>query len=159
MKVKAAGEEIQIYDFNPVEALKIARKLEREGINFYGNLLKKAEDPKVKEALDYLRGQEEDHLKIFEKLIEREDPEAADEDDEDNVFDCVDDGVFLLPKEKDLAADFDSALELGVTIEKRSLAFYLELVKHTESEDGKNTINKIIEEEKKHWVELKKFIQ
>ena len=159
MKVKAAGEEIQIYDFNPVEALKIARKLEREGIFFYGKLLKKAEDPKVKEALNYLRGQEEDHLKIFEKLLEREDPEAADEDDEDNVFDCVDDGVFLLPQERDLAADFDSALELGVTIEKRSLAFYLELVKHTESEDGKNTINKIIEEEKKHWVELKKFIQ
>ena len=158
MKVKAAGEEIQIYDFNPVEALKIARKLEREGISFYGDLLKKAKDPQVKEALNYLRGQEEDHLKIFEKLLEREDPEAVD-DDEDDVFDCVDDGVFLLPQEKDLAADFDNALELGVTIEKRSLAFYLELVKHTESEDGKNTINKIIEEEKKHWVELKRFIQ
>jgi rubrerythrin len=158
MKVKVAGEEIQIFDFNPVEALKIARKLEREGINFYGDLLKKAEDPKVKEALNYLRGQEEDHLKIFEKLLEREDPETVD-DDEDDVFDCVDDGVFLLPQEKDLAADFDSALELGVTIEKRSLAFYLELVKYTESEDGKKTINKIIEEEKKHWVELKKFIQ
>jgi rubrerythrin len=158
MKVKAAGEVIQIYDFNPVEALKIARKLEREGIRFYGNLLQKAKDPKVKEALSYLRGQEEDHLKIFEKLLERQDPEAVDED-EDDVFECVDDGVFLVPQEKDLAADFDSALELGVTIEKRSLAFYLELVKHTESEDGKNTINKIIEEEKKHWVELKKFLQ
>lgn len=158
MKVKSTGEVIQIYDFNPVEALKIARKLEREGIRFYGNLLQKAEDPKVKEALSYLRGQEEDHLKIFEKLLERQDPEAVDED-EDDVFECVDDGVFLLPQEKDFAADFDSALELGVTIEKRSLAFYLELVKHTESEDGKNTINKIIEEEKKHWVELKKFLQ
>lgn len=158
MKVKATGEVIQIYDFNPVEALKIARKLEREGINFYGNLLQKAEDPKVKEALGYLKGQEEDHLRIFEKLLEREDPEAPDEDDEDDVFDCVDDGVFLLPREKDFAADFDSALELGVTIEKRSLAFYLELVKHTESNDGKKTINKIIEEEKKHWEELKKLI-
>lgn len=158
MKVKTAGEGIQIYDFNPIEALKIARKLEREGISFYGHLMQKAVDPKVKEALTYLKGQEEDHLKIFEKLLERVDPEAVD-DDEDDVFECVDDGVFLLPQEKDLAADFDSALELGVTIEKRSLAFYLELVKHTESEDGKNTINKIIEEEKKHWVELKKFIQ
>ena len=159
MKVKDTGEGIQIYDFNPVEALKIARKLEREGIRFYGNLLQKAADPKVKEALNYLKGQEEDHLKIFQKLLEREDPEAADEDDEDEVFDCVDDGVFLLPQEKDFAADFDNALELGVTIEKRSLAFYLEVVKHTKSEEGKNTIKKIIEEEKKHWVELKKFIQ
>ena len=34
MKVKDTGEGIQIYDFNPVEALQIARKLEREGIRF-----------------------------------------------------------------------------------------------------------------------------
>ena len=158
MKVKDTGEGIQIYDFNSVEALKIARKLEREGIRFYARLLQKAEDPKVKEVLNFLKGQEEDHLKIFEKLLEREDFEAV-EDDEDDLLECVDDGVFLLPQEKDFAADFDSALEFGVTIEKRSLAFYIEVVKHTKSEEGRNTIKKIIEEEKRHWEELKKFIQ
>ena len=71
----------------------------------------------------------------------------------------LDDGVFLLPQESDLAADFDRALELGVTIEKRSLAFYLEVVKHTESEEGKNTIKKIIGEERKHWEEMKRLLQ
>ena len=158
MKVKDTGEGIQIYDFNPVEALKIARKLEREGIKFYGNLLEKVDDPKVKEALSFLMGQEEEHLRIFEKLLEREDAEAVD-DDGDDLLESVDDGVFLLPQESDLAADFDKALELGVTIEKRSLAFYLEVVKHTESEEGKNTIKKIIGEERKHWEELKRLLQ
>ena len=158
MKVKDTGEGIQIYDFNNVEALKIARKLEREGIKFYGRLLEIAEDPKVKEALHYLRDQEEDHLRIFEKLLEREDDEALD-DDGDDLLESVADGVFLLPREQDLAADFDSALELGITIEKRSLAFYLEVVKYTESEEGKNTIKKIIAEERKHWEELKRFLQ
>ena len=158
MKVKDTGEGIQIYDFNPVEALKIARKLEREGIKFYGKLLAKADGPKVKEALAFLKGQEEEHLRIFEKLLEREDADAVD-DDGDDMFDNVDDGVFLLPQEEDLAADFDHALELGVTIEKRSLAFYLEVVKHTESEEGKNTIKKIIGEERKHWEELKRLLQ
>ena len=158
MKVKDSREGIQIFDFNPVEALKIARKLEREGIRFYGRLLQKAEDPKVKEVLTYLKGQEEEHLKVFEKLLEREDPEAVD-DVEDDVFECVDDGVFLLPREEDFTADFDSALELSIAIEKRSLAFYLEVIKHTRSEEGKNTIKKIIEEEKRHWEELKKFLQ
>jgi rubrerythrin len=158
MKVKDTGEGIQIYDFNPVEALKIARKLEREGIKFYGMLLEKADDPKVKEALTFLKGQEEEHLRIFEKLLEREDADAVD-DDGDDILESVDDGVFHLPQESDLAADFDHALELGVTIEKRSLAFYLEVVKHTESEEGKNTIKKIIGEERKHWEELKRLIQ
>jgi rubrerythrin len=158
MKVKDTGEGIQIYDFNPVEALKIARKLEREGIKFYEKLLEKADDPKVKEALTYLRDQEVEHLRIFEKLLAREDAEAVD-DDGDDVLESVDDGVFLLPQESDLAADFDRALELGVTIEKRSLTFYLEVVKHTESEEGKNTIKKIIAEERKHWEELKRLLQ
>ena len=158
MKVKDTGEGLQIYDFNPVEALKIACKLEREGIKFYGKLLAKADDPKVKEALAFLKGQEEEHLRIFEKLLSREDAEAVD-DDGDDMFDNVDDGVFLLPQEEDLAADFDYALEMGVTIEKKSLAFYLEVVKHTESEEGKNTIKKIIGEERKHWEELKRLLQ
>ena len=99
MKVKDTGEGIQIYDFNPVEALKIARKLEREGIKFYGKLLEKTDDPKVKEALTFLKGEEEEHLRIFEKLLEREDAEAVD-DDGDDLFESVDDGVFVLPQEK-----------------------------------------------------------
>jgi len=47
---------------------------------------------------------------------------------------------------------------LGIHIEKRSLAFYLEMVKHTDNEEGKVALKKIIDEEKKHWEELKKLI-
>jgi len=157
MKVRSTDEGIQIYDFNAAEALKIARKLERDGINFYKEFLETVEDPKVKEVLLYLLDEEMEHLKLFEKMLEREDSESLD-DDEEGVLDVVDDGVFTLPKSDALATDLDKAIQLGINIEKRSLSFYLEIVKHTKSEEGKNVLNIIIGEEKKHWEELKRLI-
>jgi rubrerythrin len=158
MKIKTAGEEIKIYDFNVLEAFKIARKLEREGISFYKKLAGDAKDPRVKEVLLYLLDEEEEHLQFFEKMVEGEDPDGLDDSGED-VTDIVESGVFALPDNKDLTADMDKALELGITIERRSLAFYLELLKHTESDEGKNALKKVIGEEEKHWEELKRLIK
>ena len=83
MKIKDTGEGIQIYDFSIVETLKIARKLEKEGIRFYETLLEKTQDPSVKEVCRYLLDEEKDHLRLFEKLLESEDAEALDDDGED----------------------------------------------------------------------------
>ena len=157
MKVRSTDEGIQIYDFNAAEALKIARKLEREGINFYKEILETVEDSKAKEVLLYLLDEEMEHLKLFEKMLEREDSESLDDDGE-GVLDIVDDGVLTLPKSEALATDLDKAIQLGINIEKRSLSFYLEILKHTKSEEGKNVLKKIIEEEKNHWEELKRLM-
>ena len=157
MKVRSTDEGIQIYDFNAAEALKIARKLEREGIKFYKEFLETVEDPKVKEVLLYLLDEEMEHIKLFEKMLEREDPESLDDDGE-GVLDVVDDGVYTLPKSEALATDLDEAIQLGINIEKRSLSFYLEIVKHTKSEEDRNVLKIIIGEEKNHWEELKRLI-
>jgi len=157
MKVRSTDEGIQIYDFNAAEALKIARKLEREGIKFYKEFLETVEDHKVKEVLRYLLDEEMEHLNLFEKMLEGEDPESLDEDGE-GALDVVDDGIFALPEYEVLATDMDEAIQLGMNIEKRTLAFYLEIVKLTKSEEGKNILKKIIGEEKKHWEELKRLI-
>ncbi len=157
MKIKDNGEEIQIYDFNVLEAFKIARKLEREGISFYKKLTETVKDPKVKEVLKYLLDEEEEHLQLFEKMVEGEDPDGLDDSGED-VTDIVETGVFVMPDDKELTADMDKALELGITIERKSLAFYLEVLKHTESEEGKNALKKVIGEEKRHWEELKRLV-
>ena len=158
MKIKGIGEEIQIYDFNAKEAFKVAHRLESEGISFYKKILDTANDPKVKEVLNYLLEEEKDHLQLFEKMIEGEDPEPLDDTGED-ILDIVGTGVFTLPKDEEIPADFDKAIQLGINIEKRSLAFYLEVAKHTESKEGKSALKKIIEEERKHWEELKRLIQ
>lgn len=158
MKVKNTGDGVQIYDFNIVETLKIARKLEKEGIRFYETLLGETANPTVKEVLSYLLEEEKDHLRLFETLLEREDPEAL-EDDGEEILDSVDDGVFVLPQNEAWASDFDAAMQVGIAIEKRSLAFYLEVMKYAESEEGKTVLKKIIAEERKHWEELQRCLQ
>jgi len=159
MRIKSVGEVIQIYDFNAKEAFKVARRLESEGISFYKKLLRTVKDPGVKEVLNYLLEEEKEHLQLFEDMLEGEDPEVFDNSGKD-ILDILDTGVFTLPKdEEEIATDMDKALQLGINMEKRSLAFYLEMVKYTESEEGISALKKIIEEEKKHWEELKKLTQ
>jgi len=158
MKIKDTGQGIQIYDFNSVESFKIARKLEEDGINFYSKLLGSMKDSRVREVLLYLLGEEKEHLKIFEEMLRHEDPEALDER-EGEIVDSMDTGVFAFPKDEEVASDFDKTLQLGIALEKRSLAFYLEVVKYTESEEGKDALKKIIAEEKRHWEELKNLTQ
>ena len=104
----------------------------------------------------YLLEEEEEHIRIFEKLIDKKDADALD-NREDDVLSIVDTEVFALPGDATSVEDLDKAIQLGINIEKRSLAFYLEIAKHTESEQGRNALKKIIGEEKKHWEELKKL--
>jgi rubrerythrin len=158
MKIKDTGEGIQLYDFNAVESYKIARKLENEGIRFYTKLLSVLKDPKVREVLIYLLDEEREHLALFEKMLLKESPEALDER-EDEIIDLMDTGVFAFPGGEEVPSDLDQALQLGITIEKKSLAFYLELLKYTVNEEGKSTLTRIISEEKKHWEELKKLTE
>jgi rubrerythrin len=158
MKIKDTGQGIQIYDFNSVESFKIARKLEEDGINYYSKLLGSMKDSRVREVLLYLLGEEKEHLKIFEEMLRHEDPEALDER-EGEIVDSLDTGVFAFPKDEEVASDFDKTLQLGIALEKRSLTFYLEVVKYTESEEGKGALKKIIAEEKRHWEELKNLTQ
>jgi rubrerythrin len=69
----------------------------------------------------------------------------------------VDDAIFSVTGNQVADADFGRALQLGITIEKRSLAFYLEVEKHTESCEGRNALRTIIAEERKHWEDLQQL--
>jgi len=158
MKVRDTVNGIQIYEFSAVEAYKIARKIEREGVRFYQLLMEKTADVGVKEMLTYLRDAEEEHLKLFEHLLEGAEREAG-SSEEDDLLDSVDDTIFSVTENEVSAADFKKALQLGIIIEKRSLAFYLEVEKYTESSEGKNALRKVIDEERKHWEHLKQLAQ
>lgn len=156
MKVRESERGIQIYDFTAVEAYKIARVIEREGIRFYRRLLDTTDDTKAQEVLGSLRNAEEDHLALFERLLTNAAGEAGD-GDEDGLLDVVDAGIFSVPDSALAVADFNQALQLGIIIEKRSLAFYLEVEKHTESSEGKDALRKVIAEERQHWEQLKRL--
>jgi rubrerythrin len=160
MKIQCTNGEISVHDFNQVEALKIARHLEKEGISFYRSLLKVTRDQKVKEVLTYLLSEEEEHLALFEKMLyelERRGEDLLDEDD--TLADVVSSGVFPSPGQMqdldEILRDGERAITLGADMEKRSLMFYLSILKHNEDETGRAAIKKVIAEEERHWEDLK----
>ena len=156
MRIRDTGTGIQLYDFTAPEAYRIARKIEHEGIRFYQLLMDKTADAGVRELVTRLRDAEAEHLKIFEQLLEGAGGKPGQWEDDD-LLDSVDDAIFSISDNQVAAADFGQALQLGIIIEKRSLAFYLEVEKHTESSEGKSALRKIIDEERKHWEDLKQL--
>ena len=51
MRIDYKGDEIIISDFKPLEAYKIARRLEAEGINFYSIFLSSVDDVDAEKAV------------------------------------------------------------------------------------------------------------
>ena len=156
MRIRDTGTGIQLYDFTAPEAYRIARNIEQEGIRFYQMLMDKAADAGVRELVTRLRDAEAEHLRIFEQLLEGAGGKPGQWEDDD-LLESVDDAIFSITEDQVAAADFGQALQLGIIIEKRSLAFYLEVEKHTESSEGKDALRKVIAEERQHWEQLKRL--
>ena len=54
MKVDFGGDEIRIQDFNELEAYKIARQLERDGIYYYSRMKEEVLKLKMGETVEML---------------------------------------------------------------------------------------------------------
>lgn len=165
MKVKLNDSgEVEIYDFNPVEALEVAVKIEEEGINFYTSLTKAVEDDETKNGLQYLLNEEKEHLKFFETQLERARGVAEDGFEEDNIFSYLEPGVFQQFREiktnsKSVLADPSKAIKLGILVEEDTVKFYRAILKNTGSDEGREAWEKIIDEEVKHKDKLTKILK
>jgi rubrerythrin len=154
MQIKEWGGRFVVSDFNEVEAYKISRKIESDGIAFYQSLLEKAGDRKTKETLEFLLQEEKRHLKFFENqlFLMREEGEESYEDDE--MLGSMDYGIF--PKtssedtEKMAGTDAIRTFGLGIVMEKRSIQFYEACSERVSDKKTVSELEKIIQEETKH---------
>lgn len=147
------------------EIVEIAVRIEENGYAFYtnaGEMVGKEND--IKSLFLDLADKEIQHMAIFQKLLEKYEPEdyALSNEDasgyishlaESHIFGKPDAGVKLAktvksPKE---------ALEIALKFENDSVAFYTELAARAKA-DSKKLIRQIIEEEKEHAAEIKKFL-
>jgi rubrerythrin len=142
-----------------VEAYKIARRLEAEGIEFYKAMIGAAQDTAAKRALELLLSQEKWHLETFEKKIE----ELAGPFEENAVVDEIDTKVFGSQDEpRDLASvvkDRKKAFELGILMEKRSIGFFKACRDKTSDAAAKKAFEDIIREEERHLDLLKEMFK
>lgn len=162
MKIDSSGDEIKIYDFSALEAYKIGRHLEEEGIAFYNSVVKADGNNKLSDSISSLINEEKKHYDILQDKIEKITEQNDDGFEEESIEDFLSSSVFSYLKEikngEEVFQDRQKAIEFGIIIENRSISFYEAILKSTEDPGGKDAIKDLIKEEQEHLAKLKTLI-
>jgi len=151
--------------YSGLEIIEIAIRIEENGQEFYtaaAEMIKEGTD--VKGLFYDLAEKELTHIAIFQKLADKFEPESF-EFSKDESFDYIghlaDTHIFGRKDSGTKLAKTIStpqqALEIAYKFENDSVVFYEELLKRASS-DAKKLILRIIEEEKEHAAEIKRFM-
>ena len=158
MDIKIGKEDIIISDFDELEVLKIAMKIEIDGEKYYKSVLGKSTDPRVIRTFKRLAEDERQHYEKFKGLFEVAcrgkgiDPSSI--DSEEGMFTYMDSGIFS--KDAEAKSVRDAVLNAQIA-ELRSILFYKEILKDTKNDGSKQTLNEIIEQEQMHFNILKSW--
>ena len=143
------------------EIVEIGIQIEKNGRDFYNSIAKKSKNQKTKGVFQYLAGEEEKHIAVFQKLLDSvnkyEPPESYPGEyfaymnalASENVFTQKDRGNNLAKK---VTSD-KQAIELGIAAEKDSIIFY-EAMKKTIPEYDLKIIDELIKQEQDHLRQL-----
>ncbi len=154
--------QIQITDFSPVQAYKIAAKLEEGGIAFYGQLGRQLKDESARREIKFIIQQEEAHLKVFRGLLEAARESADDAFEEDDIVDYLNTHVFDPSRQGEVAARADhrrTTLEEAVDAERRSVLFYEGCLAGTTDPAARKAFKEIIAEEKAHQAKFASLLR
>lgn len=158
MDIKIDKENIIINDFNELEVLKIAMKIEADGEKFYTSFLSKTKDERVKRTFKRLAEDEKSHYLTFKGLFEvelrKQGMDPSDVDTEEGLFDYMDSGIFIQGAE---ANSLKEVVMDGEIIELKSIAFYKKLLSETKNEGGKKALTEVLEQETMHYNILKSW--
>jgi len=143
------------------EILEIAIQIEKNGRDFYQTMGAQAKSVKAGDIFKFLAGEEEKHIKTFQKIldsIEKYEPQGLDSDDYyaymnalagENVFTKKDQGRELAGKIK----NDKEAIGLGIQAEKDSIVFY-EGIKKAVPDYDRRAIDEVIAQEQGHLRKL-----
>ncbi|MEN3014084.1 MAG: ferritin family protein [Endomicrobiia bacterium] len=145
---------------NISEVYQIAMQIEENGIKFYSLWAKKVKNKELKEIFSALAYAETEHKKIFEKMlkeIEDYEPKEAYPDEyfqylraySENLIFRIKDAKEKLKKIKSVS----KALEFAIEREKESILYYQE-AKNVVPQVQHSELEKIINEERKHFLDL-----
>jgi rubrerythrin len=138
-------------------ALESARKLEKEGFEFYTKAAGKTGNVDGVEMFKFLAGEEVKHYRIVDAIIKKAGgtsvPMADEKPYKSNVFEETAGGKV------GGKADQLDALNIGIQAEDRSIKAYSDIYDKTSDNNMKIVMKKLVEEEKKHRSILEKEIE
>ena len=153
-------------NFNDLEALSLAIKIENRGEAFYTQSISLAQNQDTKQMLAELAEQERDHAATFQKIYNELSGQKQSFDD-DYLYDpevsaylrtMAESSVFpsdegLKEMMKDIK-DITDVLKIGIQAEKDSILFYTEMIINARYVEAKDAFRRLLKEEKKHLMDL-----
>ena len=147
--------------FNPGDVLQFAIRIEEDGEMFYHKAALNAEDKEVRDLFNNLADEEIRHKRVFQEMLSRIEvnPQAESYRGEYGAYlrDYIDGKVVFTRKTgaeaSDDTKDALSAIVFAMNREADSILYYHE-VKQFVNEKNYVEIDKVIEEERKHFAKL-----
>lgn len=137
-----------------------AMKMEQDGRNYYLESAEKIEAPELKKILVQLADDEQKHYDIFKAMAEGKkatyDPARATSilSTVKNVFE----DLKAQGKDFSFAAEAQAMWKAAQKVEEDSERFYREKAGEVDSDDQKNILNRIADEERRHWITIENII-
>lgn len=147
--------------FSGSEVVQIGIQIEQNGRDFYNILSGQSKNAKIKEVFSLLAGEEEEHIKVFQGILDKTDkydPQGLDADQYYAYMNSLaSESVFTQKdKGKEIAAGIKSdkeAIEVGIGAEEGSIVFYEGVKKLVPDYDAK-VVEAVIVQEKAHLKKL-----
>ena len=161
MKIEMGKDNVIISDFDDVEVLKIAMKIEKDGVKAYNGIANEVDNERLKKTFVRLAEDEKEHLRLFNSLYERllqgKGVNPDDVDVEEGLFDYMNSEIFKGIEDLGKVSSVGDVIKLGIDVEMRTMLFYTEVYKQISDQKGKQMIKKVIDEEKMHYNILKSW--
>ena len=146
--------------FDASEVFQLAIRIEENGEKFYRRMVEKFDEPTTKELFTYLANEEVGHKKIYEEILstfESYEPHESYPGEYFAYLRSYADNIIFSQKEFDQKleeiTDVASALDFAIDAEVSSILYYQE-IKNIVPENKYHQIDKIVDEERKHFVML-----
>ncbi len=147
--------------FGASEVLEFAMKIEENGEIFYRETAKKMETKEIKETFNYLADEEVRHKQRFKEMLSSVEKYAPPESYPGEYFAYLrayaDEHIFSKEKTAEIAAkemkSAKEAVKFALSIENDSILYYLE-TRNLVPEPQRGAIDRIVEEERRHYLRL-----
>ena len=159
-----------MYDFNAAEVFNVAVRIEENGAKFYRKAAQMQSDTENKQFLEQLAAMEDKHKSSFLKMSSG----LTEAEKTQQVFDPEGEAERYLAAMADThggegspsAADaltggetMEEILKTAIGLEKESILFYLGVKDLVPPKFGKDKVDAIIEEERRHVIQLSGFLK
>ena len=151
--------------FDADEIIEMAIRIEKNGKSFYLHAAEIESDEKMINFFKKLAAMEQQHIKIFEHFRE----DLSETEKESQVYDPDEQASMYLKVMADAHGgegnpeitktltgkeSIKEILNIALALEKQSILFYIGLVDFISHKQGKDKVNAVIDEEKKHVSQL-----